>query len=103
MKGGDRDQDTCTWDWLTRSLLVPFVSLDLWVNLACTDMTAVLSGLLSHIQIINHLPIVKTCSSNLSFSLLEGYPLTPPVLWGIILAGLWGIIPPLSRAWGVGV
>ena len=33
----------------------------------------------------------------------EGYPLTPPGLWGIILAGLWGIIPPLTRAWVVGV
>ena len=92
MKGRDRDQETCTWDWLTSSLLVPFVSLDLWVNLACTDMTAVLSGLLSHIQIINHLPIVKTCSSNLSFSLLNTF-CQAYILELIFQSVLWNMTP----------
>ena len=38
-----------------------------------------------------------------SLYLNEGYRSTPPGLWGIILAGLWGIIPPWTRAWVVRV
>ena len=56
-----------------------------------------------HLTVVNSLPPCEGLITRSRARDDEGYPLSPPGLWGIILAGLWGIIPPLTRAWVVGV